>query len=219
MADEQLRQVKHGKQDMKPVKESVKPVVTEKAEKKADVEAKEIKEQKIEDVKAEQSGEEVKKVDEKKVEGKKDEKKVEEKPKVKVKTVKKSEVSVSGRSLPISLKYSKGIGKFIRGKKIEDAIHDLNLVRLKKKAVPMMGEMAHKKDKGMATGKYPVKASENFLILLKSLSANGANHGMDVDNMRISMTVPNKAPEQVHRGGRTMFKRTHVKIIAKEGKR
>jgi large subunit ribosomal protein L22 len=117
------------------------------------------------------------------------------------------------------LKYSKGIGKFIRGKKIEDAIHDLNLVRLKKKAVPMMGEMAHKKGKGMATGKYPVKASENFLILLKSLSANGANHGMDVDNMRIAMTVPNKAPEQVHRGGRTMFKRTHVKIIAKEGKK
>ena len=213
MADEQLRQVKHGGEKVvKPVKESVKPVVSDKAEKKADTEAKEVKAQKTSDIKAEQTGKEVKPV---KKEG--EEKK--EAPKPKVKVVKKSEVSVSGRSLPISLKYSKGIGKFIRGKRIEDAISDLELVRLKKKAVPMVGEMAHKKGKGMATGKYPVKASENFLRLLKSLSANGANHGMDVDNARIVMTIPNKAPEQVHRGGRTMFKRTHVKIVAREGKK
>jgi large subunit ribosomal protein L22 len=209
MADEQLRQDKHGKQDMKPVKESLKPDVVRATKKTADEKSKEVEAQKDSDIKAEQTGEEVKPV----------ETKEEKKPEVKVKKAPhKKEVSVSGRSLPISLKYSKGIGKFIRGKRIDDAVKDLELVRLKKKAVPMVGEMAHKKGKGMATGKYPLKASENFIRLLKSLSANCTNHGMDLDKTRIFMTVPNKAPEQVHRGGRMLFKRTHVKIIAKEGK-
>lgn len=213
MADEALRQVKHGKQDMKPVKETLKPEVIKTLKKTDDEKSKEIQEQKKEDIKAEQTGEEVKPV-------KTEDKKEEKKPEVKVKAApRKKEVSVHGRSLPISLKYSKGIGKFIRGKKIDEAIRDLEQVVLKKKAVPMTGEMPHKKGKGMMTGKYPVKASENFIRLLKSLSANGANHGMELENTRITMTVPNKAPEQIHRGGRTKFKRTHVKIIAKEGKK
>ena len=83
----------------------------------------------------------------------------------------------------------------------------------------MTGEMAHKKGKGMMTGKYPVKASENFIKLLKSLSANGINHSMNLETAKIKETIPNKSPEQVHRFGGTKFKRTHVKIIAKEGKK
>jgi large subunit ribosomal protein L22 len=202
---------------MKPVKESQKPVAAPET-KKADDKSKERQEQKKEDIKKETQSD-VKPTEDKKVKGSdstvSDKDKVKEK-KPEVKTVRKHEVSVYGRSLPISLKYSTAIGKFIRGKRIDNAIRDLELVKIKKKVVPMTGELAHKKGKGISSGKYPVKASENFIKLLKSLSANGANHGMELDNTRIAMTIPNKAPEQIHRGGRAKFKRTHVKIIAKE---
>ena len=201
MADEQLRQEKHGKQAGKPMKENTKQKINDSTSKKSDEKTKEIKENSSESHEKTESN----------AEGRKEEKKDGKK----IKAPKKTEVSVHGRSLPISLKHSKGIARFIRGKKIEDAISDLEAVVKKKKAVPMIGEMAHKRGTH-GTGKYPVKASENFIRLLKSLTANGINHGMDLEKTRITMTVPNKAPEQIHRFGRTKFKRTHVKIVAKE---
>lgn len=140
----------------------------------------------------------------------------EEVKKPEIKAPKKTESSIYSTSLPISLKHSVGIGNFIKGKKINEAISDLQLVIKKKKAVPMTGEMAHKKGKRMATGKYPVKASGVFIKLLKSLSANFVSHGINLEKATILKVIPNKAPEQVHRFGRTKFKRTHIKIVAKE---
>ena len=87
-------------------------------------------------------------------------------------TVKKDNASVYGRALRISLKQSVGIGNFIKRKNIDQAIKDLEMVILKKKAVPFTGEMAHKKGKGMMTGKYPLNASKEFIMLLKSLKSN-----------------------------------------------
>ena len=144
--------------------------------------------------------------------------KVEEKKEVKKiqgKAPKRTESSVYGRSLRISLKQSKAIGKFIRNKKIEDAIKDLNQVLLKKKAVPMSGEIAHRKGKIMS-GKYPINSSKEFIRLLKTLSSNSNMHGMDVDKTIIYETIPNKAPNQLHRFGSMKFKRTHITIKAKE---
>ena len=211
MADEQLRQNKQGKVG-KPIKETTKQKHSNTPKEKIEEKSKETETQK-EEIKSEQTE------DGKKLETKTEDKTKETKKPEKQKVPKKTEVSVYGRSLPISLKDSVAIGKFIKGKKIERAIKDLEQVILKKKAVPMTGEMAHKKGKGMATGKYPVKASDNFIKLLKSLSANGINHSMNLESAIIYKIIPNKAPEQVHRFGGTKFKRTHVKIIAKEGKK
>lgn len=144
--------------------------------------------------------------------------KVDEKKEVKKvqgKAPKRTESSVYGRSLRISLKQSKAIGKFIRNKKIEDAIKDLNQVLLKKKAVPMSGEIAHRKGKIMS-GKYPINSSKEFIRLLKTLSSNSNMHGMDVDKTIIYETIPNRAPNQLHRFGSMKFKRTHITIKAKE---
>lgn len=146
--------------------------------------------------------------------GEKVEEKNEEK-KIQGKAPKRTESSVYGRSLRISLKQSKAIGKFIRNKKIEDAIKDLNQVLLKKKAVPMSGEIAHRKGKIMS-GKYPINSSKEFIRLLKTLSANSNMHGMDVDKTIIYETIPNRAPNQLHRFGSMKFKRTHITIKAKE---
>lgn len=200
MADEQLRQVKHGKQ-AKPVKVTKKAAVLVKNdEKEKQVEN---KAENITEVKKDSQQ------DKKETEVKK------EKPKVKKEN--KHEAIVYGRSLPISLKHSKGIGRFIKNKKIDKAIDDLELVVKKKLAVPMKGELAHRKGKmqngkGFVSGKYPVKASENFIKLLKTLNANSTVNGLELENTRIREVIVNKAPDQMHRFGRMKFKRTHVMI-------
>ena len=164
------------------------------------------------------------KVDEKvemKTEGKKedDKKKVAPAPKGVPSTkgkIKKSEAVVNGKSLSLSLKYSVAIGKFIKRKKIDEAISDLEQVIIKKKVVPMTGEIAHQKGKGIMSGKYPVNASGVFIKLLKTLKGNSIVNGMELENTRIVEVILNKAPKQMHKGGRTQFKRTHVSIRAKE---
>jgi len=146
-------------------------------------------------------------VDDKKVE----KKKVGTKPKKK-----RSEAVVNGKSLSLSLKYSVAIGKFIKRKKIDEAISDLEQVIIKKKVVPMTGEIAHRKGKGIMSGKYPVKASEYFIKVLKSLNANCNVN--EIENPVISEVMANKAPNRLHRFGAMKFKQTHVTIKAKRGK-
>lgn len=231
MADEALRQadMKKEKQVAKPIKqkpkaEVVKPKVKEektevkkedivkaKDDKKSTVNAQSDKKDKVS---------EAKKTDDIKADEAlpKDDKKPEEK-KVPTKPKKKMDhATVYGRNLPISLKHAKSIGKFIKGKKIETAIRDLEQVMKKKIAIPMIGELAHKKGKGMMSGKYPVKASENFIKILKSLNANSAVNELDTSLTIVKESIANKAPDQMHRYGRTKFKRTHVKLKSMEGK-
>lgn len=167
-----------------------------------------------------------KSVENKKVESKekKQKKKSEEKggkaeEKSQKKGKKKNFAVVNASDLPISTKHSKAICKFIKGKKIEDAISDLEQVLALKKAVPMKGEIAHQKGKGMMSGRFPKKASENFIKLLKSLSANSINN--EVENPVIVEAISNIGSRPYGRFGRTRMKRTHVKISAKnmEGKK
>jgi large subunit ribosomal protein L22 len=138
---------------------------------------------------------------------KKSEKKKDTKPKVK-----KTEAFVNMSSLPISTKHSIAICKFINGKKIEDAIKDLEQVVVLKKAVPMKGEIPHRK--GMMSGRYPKNASLQFIKMLKSLSGNANANGLE--NPRISEAIANLARRPYGNFGRVKRKRTHVKIIVKE---
>ena len=117
-------------------------------------------------------------------------------------------------NIPISTKDSSAICGFIRGKKIEDAIKDLEAVLKFKKIVPMTGEIPHRKGKGMMSGRYPKKASENFIKLLKSLKANSNYNGLE--NPVIVEAVPNIGMKVMGRFGSVRKKRTHIKIVAKD---
>ena len=149
--------------------------------------------------------EEVKELTEKKVEKKVD-KKVEKK-------VKRDKASVNATSLPISTKYSVAICKFVKNKKIERAIGELEQVIIKKKAVPMKGEIPHRKGKIMS-GRFPKKASEYFIVLLKSLLSNANNNEMD--EPIISEAIANLASRPFGKFGRVRKKRTHVKLTVIE---
>ena len=166
--------------------------------------------EKVEQQKQEDVQEETKKPEDKKT---KEDKKEIKKPS---KKIKKEEVYVNAKSVPVSTKYAIEICKFIKGKRIGDAIIDLQQVALLKKAVPMKGEYAHKKGKGMSGGKYPQRASQHFIVLLKSLAGNATNHEI-LEPIIVEARV-NWAPAPMGRFGRVKRKRTHITLKAIEMK-
>src|SRR5690606_26382521 len=86
--------------------------------------------------------------------------------------IKKDEAVAMGYSLHLSKKHGMYLCSFIRNKKIDDAISDLEQVVKLKKAVPFKGEIPHRKGKGMMSGRYPVKGSGMFISMLKGLRGN-----------------------------------------------
>jgi len=134
------------------------------------------------------------------------------------KIIRRYEAVVRGHELPISTKYSVGICKFIINKRIEEAIDNLNQVIKKKKVVPMKGEIAHRKGKGISSGKYPIKSTEYFIKMLKTLRGNAINNGMELENTKITEAIANKASRPYRRFGTRQFKRTHIQIRCKEKK-
>jgi large subunit ribosomal protein L22 len=131
--------------------------------------------------------------------------------------IKKDYAEVNANNSKVSMKYAVEICKFIKGKRIGDAIRSLEEVSLKKKAVPMKGEYAHKKSVkkyASGAGTYPVNASKQFIILLKSLLGNTNSNNMD--EPYLAEAIVNKAPKPRGRFGRWERKRCHIKLIAKE---
>ena len=137
-----------------------------------------------------------------------------EKKEKKVEKPKKTEAVVNAISVPISTKTSSAICKFIRGKKIGDAVSYLELVARGKKAIPMKGEIPHRKGKRMMSGRFPKNASQYFIILLKSLNANATYNGLN--DAVISEAVSNKASRPFGSGGRVRHKRTHITLKCRE---
>jgi ribosomal protein L22 len=142
----------------------------------------------------------------------KEEKKVAPKPKEK-----RDYAEINSTSLPISTLYAKYICKFIKNKKIDKAIADLEQVMLKKKVVPMKGEIPHKKGEGMMSGRYPSRGSKGFVTALKGLKGNANVNGLN--DPVISEAVANIASRPYGRFGRTRKKRTHLRIVAREKKK
>ena len=140
--------------------ENKEPLNTEKTEEKEIITESFVKEEKKLEEKEEkkteekESSEETKKTEEESVEKKVEEKEVK---------IKKTNAFVNAKGLPISTKHSIAVCKFIKGKKIEKAIVDLEKVSLLKKAIPMKGEIPHRK--GMMSGRYPKKSAEYFIKL------------------------------------------------------
>jgi ribosomal protein L22 len=142
------------------------------------------------------------------------EKKEEKKDTKKVEIKKKEEAIANGISLPISKKHAMYIGRFIKGKKIDDALADLEKVVKLKKAVPFKGEIPHRKG-NMERGRYPVNAAKYFINLLKGLKGNVITNQMELDDTKIYLISPSWASRPMRRGG-VSAKRTNVIIKAKE---
>ena len=197
MAEE--NKIKQEKKEMKPIVAKPLPVDKEKAR---EIEA-QMKKEKQET-----------EPDEEKAQEKTQEKKESEKPKIKVELKKKDEAIAMGVSLPISKKHSMYIGSFIKNKKIDDAIADLEKVVKLKKAVPYKGEIPHRKG-NMERGRYPVNAAKYFINLLKGLKGNVITNQMELDETRIYLVSPSWATRPQRRGG-VRGKRTNIIIKAKE---
>lgn len=130
---------------------------------------------------------------------------------VKKEKPKKTVAVVHGSNIPISTKVGRDVCKFITKKRIGDAIRDLEDVVQLKKAVPMKGEIPHRKG-AMSSGRFPKKASEHFIVLLRSLAGNAS----EMDDPFITEAIANIGARPFGRFGRIKRKRTHVKIVAKE---
>lgn len=163
-----------------------------------------VQEKKVEEIQSE--------TQEKKSGDKKTEKKEIKKP---AKKVVKEEVLVNVQGVRVSTKVACAICKFIKHKPIEKAIADLEDVVKLKKPVPMKGEIPHRKGKIMS-GRFPKRAAEHFIVLLKSLLGNANNH--DVDEPVISFARANIGSRPYARHG-IKRKRTHIIIKAKSKKK
>jgi len=129
--------------------------------------------------------------------------------------MKRTEAIVNSFNLPISPKKSSAICRFIKGKTIDNAIADLEQVVKIKKAVPMRGEIPHRKGKIMA-GRFPKETAKHFIILLKSLAGNVNVN--EIDNPVIVEAFANIGSLPYARFGAWRRKRTNVKIVAREKK-
>lgn len=137
--------------------------------------------------------------------------------KIEVQKIHKDSAVVRGMSLPISTKTAADVCRFVKGKNIQKAIAELDLIARKKVALPMRGELAHQKGKGIMSGGYPKKASEIIANLLKNLQANANANGM-IEPV-VSEAVANIASRPFGKFGRIRKKRTHVVIKALEKSR
>jgi len=122
------------------------------------------------------------------------------------------------RNLPISLKQSVEICSFIKNKTTAKAKSQLQQVIKKKLAIPFKRynqDLAHKP--GMASGRYPEKASIYFIKLLNSLEANAEFKNLST-NLIITYASASKGNSQFHFGRqrRRKMKRTHIEIRAME---
>ena len=129
----------------------------------------------------------------------------------------KTEAVVNGKDLGISTKHAIAVCNFIRGKTVDTAISQLQEVADVKRAIPMKGELPHRK--GMERGRYPSNAAKQFIKLLKQLSANATINGLDLEKTRIECKADRASRPHKRDGQR--FKRTHVtlRLKVKENKK
>jgi large subunit ribosomal protein L22 len=141
----------------------------------------------------------------------------------KTKTIVKDEKahysSVKGWNLPISRKFAVEIGRYIKHKDVKKAKTLLQKAISLESAIPFSiynRDLGHKP--GIASGRYPVKASKEILKMLESLEANAENKSLDVNNLVITEFMANQGNMMRHSGRKRgqKMKRTHVYIKAEE---
>ncbi|MBI4152090.1 50S ribosomal protein L22 [Candidatus Woesearchaeota archaeon] len=131
---------------------------------------------------------------------------------------KEHQASARSLSIPVSTKHSIEIAKAVRYKTTTYAKKFLEDVVALKRAVEFKTynrNVGHKV--GMAAGRFPQKAAQQFLKLLHSVEANAQFRGLNVDDLKIVKLTANLA--SIPMGGgrqRHKTKRTHLEIVVKE---
>lgn len=128
---------------------------------------------------------------------------------------KKEEAVASGLDAHLSKKHCMYICSFIKGRTIDESMQRLNEVIKFKRAIPFKGEIPHRSQPGIMSGRYPIKASRYFISLLKGLKGNAIQNGLDLDRTRICFGSANWASRPGKSGG-TRAKRTHITLKARE---
>ena len=124
-----------------------------------------------------------------------------------------------GMTLPISFKQSVEICDFISDRNVSDAKKILQNVIEKKVAIPFKRynwDLGHKSKIG--PGRYPEKASREFIKLIELVEANAQFKGLNTSNLVIAHISANKGGKAWHYGrqSRRKIKRTNIEIIVEE---
>jgi large subunit ribosomal protein L22 len=138
-------------------------------------------------------------------------------------------VRASIRESEISHKHAREIALAIKGLTVEKARNFLEEVVDHKIAVPFRrynNEVAHRSNirDGFSAGRFPKKASKEFLRLLDNLESNAEYKGMDLDRLAILSCVVHKGtklerftPRAMGRSSPKIDTLVHIEIVAKEG--
>jgi large subunit ribosomal protein L22 len=123
------------------------------------------------------------------------------------------------RDVETSTKQSIEICNYLRHRKLAQAKTILERVMRKEQAIPFKrftNALGHKP--GMASGRYPIKASKTFLKLLEAVEANAQTKGLNTGNLEIAHICCQKAAKQRHHGrsGGRKFKRSHIEVVVQE---
>ena len=126
--------------------------------------------------------------------------------------VPKDKAIARGNALRISPKYSKFVCKLIKRKSPEKAVELLEQVVLGKLAVKMPSlELPHQKGKGVAGARYPKTVAQEFIKVVKQLSANCIVNNIDDPVIVIAMSNRAAAP---FKRGRRKAKRANLYLEA-----
>jgi large subunit ribosomal protein L22 len=104
------------------------------------------------------------------------------------------------RERPISIKHSKAIARAIKGMTVADAEAYLQDVIDEKQSVPFKQHnsgVGHRSDiDGWDAGRYPEKASEDFLKLIENARNNADEQGFEGEAMTINHVAAHKVGER-----------------------
>src|SRR3954468_10487636 len=132
------------------------------------------------------------------------------------------------REKSISHKHAREVAVAIKGMSIERARVFLEDVIARKIAVPYRryhNEVAHRSNirDGFCSGRYPNKATSEFLKLLDNLESNAEYKGMDLDRLKIISIVVHKAtklkrftPRAMGRASPKYDTLVHIEMVAME---
>lgn len=128
---------------------------------------------------------------------------------------------VKGHDLDISTKFSVEISSNLRYKSLKRAKQILSDVISQKRPVSFKRynrDLGHKP--GLASARFPIKASKVILKLLQELETNSEFKGLDTNNLFISKIVANTGSSTWHYGRkrRRRAKKTNLEIFAMEKK-
>lgn len=101
----------------------------------------------------------------------------------------------SGRDLRISYKAAVEVLNAIRGKHIDEAEKILLGVIHKERPISFRrysGKVGHRKGEGFGPGRYPVKAAEKILHVLRNAKNNAEVKGLDVSKLWVVHAVAHK---------------------------